>query len=131
MIGWISWLRWKNNIHFLQALSVGLDQLNWSIQISNYQILLPRFNVELIFDQFKQSSMQITSDGPADLSLRGLKSSDVSSDSDCSESLHEDDEVDVMSDDTWTNEPKTWISDPRAQFSSRSGLTAACSIETR
>ena len=51
--------------------------------------------------------MQITSDGPADLSLRGLKSSDVSSDSDCSESLHEDDEVDVMSDDTWTNEPKT------------------------
>ena len=131
MIGWISWLRWKNNIHFLQALFVGLDQLNWSIQISNYQILLPRFNVELIFDQFKQSSMQITSDGPADLSLRGLKSSDVSSDSDCSESLHEDDEVDVMSDDTWTNEPKTWISDPRAQFSSRSGLTAACSIETR
>ena len=115
----------------MQALSVGLDPLNWSIQISNYQILLPRFNVELIFDQFKQSSMQITSDGPADLSLRGLKSSDVSSDSDCSESLHEDDEVDVMSDDTWTNEPKTWISDPRAQFSSRSGLTAACSIETR
>ena len=47
-------------------------------------------------------------DGPADLSLRGpFKSSDVSSDSDCSESLHDDDEVDVMSDDTWNNEPKT------------------------
>lgn len=40
------------------------------------------------------------SDGPADLSYHSqYKSSDLSSDSNCSDSLHEDD-VDVMSDNT-------------------------------